>query len=41
MKNADKAVKECLDMHIDDGMCFGPGCKDRDSKDKASGELDG
>lgn len=41
MKNADKAVKQCLNMHIADGMCFGPGCKDGSDKDKARSDLDG
>jgi len=28
-KNASKALKECMDMHIADGMSFGPSAKSK------------
>lgn len=28
--NADKALRECMDMHIADGMCIGQECEDSD-----------
>jgi hypothetical protein len=40
-KNADKALRECLDMRIADGMCYGPGCSDSDNEDQARPNVDG
>lgn len=33
--NAEKALRECMDMHIADGMRFGPSREDADSKDNS------
>lgn len=38
---ANKALKECMDMHVADGMQFGPSSSDADGSDKASAKLDG
>jgi hypothetical protein len=32
--NADKVLLECMDMHIADGMQFGPSTNNSDSKDQ-------
>ena len=40
-KNADKALKQCLDMRIADGMRFGPSRKDGSSEDQARSDVDG
>ena len=39
--NADKALKQCMAMHLADGMQFGPSSEDADSEDKARAKLDG
>lgn len=40
-KNADKVTRECMSLHLADGLCFGPGCKNTSSKDKAQSNVDG
>lgn len=40
-KDADKALRECLDMRIARGMCYGPGCKNQDSEGEAESGVDG
>jgi membrane glycosyltransferase len=40
-KDADKALRECLDMRIADGMRFGPSRENRDSEDQAGPSVDG
>lgn len=39
--NANKALSECMDMHIADGMRFGPSREDADSDDQARASVDG
>lgn len=39
--NANKALSECMDMHIADGMRFGPSREDADGNDKARTSVDG
>lgn len=38
---ASKALTECLDMHVADGMRFGPSSDNANSNDKASAVVDG
>lgn len=38
---ASKAITECLDMHVSDGMRFGPSSDNADSNDKASPVVGG
>ena len=40
-KNADKALKECLDMHIADGMRFGPSRENGSGESEAGSAVDG
>ena len=39
--NADQALRECMDMHIADGMRFGPSRENADGDDKAGASVDG
>ena len=38
---ASKALKECMDMHVADGMRFGPSRDNTDGADKAGSNVDG
>ena len=40
-KNADKALKQCLDMRIADGMRFGPSRENGSGEDQARSDVDG
>lgn len=40
-KNADKALKECLDMHIAHGMRFGPSRENGSGESEAGSAVDG
>lgn len=40
-RNADKATKDCMSMHLADGLQFGPSRQDGDGSDQARSGVDG
>lgn len=40
-KHADKVTRECMALHLADGLQFGPSRQDGDSEDKARSNMDG
>lgn len=41
IKHADKVTRECMSLHLADGLQFGPSREDEDSSSQARSDVDG